>query len=300
MINSSMCSSTDLENCKECSKKILGWTIFGNAFLASIKLAGGILTNSSGLIADGFQSISCVATSILIMVSLFLSKRRSDALFPFGYAKIEFIASLAAFSILIGIGLYIVFLSMLGIFRQDFVQADIMALPIAMVSAFLTYMMYRYNLCAGTKLESPGMVANGAHAGADLISSGAVILAIILAQFGSAWAVCDKIAALIVGLIIIRDSLSHWTSNLQIILDHVPNQGFQAQIKKVVFTAAPKYKIGKVKFKRIGKNFWVGISLLYPFSGTVKENEVLMDDTRKELIKAIPEINEVEFFIEIV
>ncbi len=293
-----MCPSTDLQECKVCSQKILGWTVFGNTLLAAIKISGGVFTNSSGLLADGFQSISCVATSILIMVSLGFSQRRSDEHFPLGYAKVEFIAALSAFSILIGIGLFVAMSSLLGILRRDFVQPDIMALPIVVVSALSTYMIYRYNFCAGKKLDSPGMVANGCHAGADLFSSGAVIVAIIVSQFGPSFAVFDKVAALIVGVIIIKDSLSHWMSNLQIILDQVPGPGFQRTIEQVIMQVDPGYRMGGMKYRRVGKRFWIGVTLRCPMTGTVAQNDALMDSFKRALIKALPEIGDIDFFIE--
>ncbi|MBF0330802.1 MAG: cation transporter [Candidatus Omnitrophica bacterium] len=298
MTEKPMCPSHDLQVCRVCSKKILGWTVLGNTFLAGIKIAGGVLTNSSGLLADGFQSISCVATSILIMVSLVFSQRSSDERFPYGYAKIEFIAALSAFSILIGIGLFVVMSNLLGIMRRDFIQPDIMALPVVLVSTLLTYMIYRYNFCAGTKLDSPGMVANGCHAGADLFSSGAVIVAIIVAQFGPSFAVFDKIAALIVGVIIIKDSLGHWKGNLQIILDQVSGPEFQRSITQVIAATAPEYRMVHLKYRRVGKSFWVGVGLLCPVKGTVSQNAEHMEQFRAALVAARPEISAVDFFIE--
>ena len=295
-----MCPSTDLEDCKGCSKKILVWTVLGNTLLAGMKIAGGTFTNSAGLLADGFQSISCVATSILIMVSLGFSQRGSDERFPYGYAKIEFIAALSAFSILIGIGLFIVLTNVVGILRRDFVQPDIIALPVVMVSALLTYMIYRYNFCAGVKLDSAGMVANGCHAGADLFSSGAVIVAIIVSQFGPSFAVFDKLAALIVGVIIIKDSLSHWMGNLHVILDQVSGPGFQRTIEKVILDAGPDYQMTAMKYRRVGKKLWVGISLRSPVTPSVRENDVLMGELQRLLMAALPEISEIDFFIETV
>ena len=293
-----MCPSTNLDVCKACSKKVLTSTVVGNTFLAAIKIIGGVYTNSSGLLADGFQSISCVATSILIMVSMAFSQRQSDESFPYGYAKIEFIAALSAFSILIGIGVFVVMSNLLGILKGDFVRPDMMALPVVLVSGLLTYMIYRYNFCAGIKLDSPGMIANGCHAGADLISTGAVIVAVVLSQLGPSFAICDKIAALIVGIIIVKDSLSHWTGNLQIILDQAPGPEFQRNIRRMIVEINSEYRIGVMKFRRVGKKFWIGISLYCPMTQTVGQNEVFTKDLRGSLIQAFSEISDVDFFIE--
>jgi len=291
-------SNTCNEKCQDCSKKVLGWTIIGNSFLVVLKLVGGVFANSSGLIADGIQSISCVVTSILVMVTLSFTGRSNDESFPYGYAKLEVLTTLIAFSVLLGIGGFIILSSILAILKHDFVQPDMIALPIALISIFVTYMIQRHNFCAGEKLDSSAMIANGYHAGADVLSSCAVIGGIILSQFGPNFAVCDKIAALIVGIIIVKDSLNHWVISIQGILDHVPSQGFTQYIERVIYKGHPGYRPAAIKFKKVGKKFWVGISLRCSVEQTVHEAIDEMDKLKKALVKALPLIKEVDFFIE--
>ncbi|MBF0217208.1 MAG: cation diffusion facilitator family transporter [Candidatus Omnitrophica bacterium] len=288
----------DKEHCLACSKKILLWTVVGNVFLAAIKLLGGIYASSSALMADGLQSISCVATSIIIMVTFAFSRRGKNEKFPFGYSKLEFIVALAAFSVLIGMGLFISLTNLIAILRRDFTRPDIIALPVAAASAFLTYMIYRYNFCAGTKLDSPGMIANGCHAGADLFSSGAVMFGIVLAQFGTSLLACDKIAAFLVGVVIVKDSLSHWVGNLEVLLDRTPREGITADIRKILMRDFKPAQFGDIRYKRVGKDLWVGISVKVPETGTVREALLSMDGMKARLAATLPAINEVELFID--
>jgi divalent metal cation (Fe/Co/Zn/Cd) transporter len=53
-------------------------TIFANAFLAVIKLVGGILGNSSVLITDAINSISDIATNLVVFISAKFSKKEKD------------------------------------------------------------------------------------------------------------------------------------------------------------------------------------------------------------------------------
>lgn len=290
----------DVARCYDCSKKILGWTVAGNAFLAAIKLAGGVMAGSSGLIADGLQSISCVATSMIIMASLVFSRKKSDEKFPYGYAKLDFIVALMAFSVLIGLGLFIVLSSILSILRRDLSRPDIMILPVAMTSVLLTYMMRKYNVCAGQRLESPGMIANASHAGADLFSSGAVILSIIIAQFGPDFAIADKLAAMIVGLCIIKDSLANWVENLQVVLDYIPGHNLKRDIEDVICRMHPEYKPNVVRFKRLGKKLWVGVTLRYGPDDTLMQTDEAVSVLRRLILEKIPTISGVDFFIDIV
>ncbi len=286
------------DNCLDCSKKILGWTIVGNAFLVVLKLVGGVWANSSGMIADGIQSISCVVTSILVMVTLSFTQRSKDEYFPYGYAKLEILTTLIAFSVLLGIGGYIALSSILAILKHDFVQPDIMVLPIALISIFVTYMIQRHNFCAGEKLDSSAMIANGYHAGADVLSSSAVIGGIILSQMGPHFAVCDKLAALIVGIVIVKDALNHWIASIQNMLDQVPFQGFTQYIERAIYKNSSGYRPAGIKFKKIGRKYWVGINLRCPAVKTVRDTIHQMDLMKKDLMRDFTLINEIDFFIE--
>jgi len=63
----------------------------------------------------------------------------------------------------------------LAILKHDFYPAGYYSVAIALISIFVTYMIQRHNFCAGEKLDSSAMIANGYHAGADVLSSSAVV-----------------------------------------------------------------------------------------------------------------------------
>ncbi|MDD3713188.1 MAG: cation transporter, partial [Candidatus Izemoplasmatales bacterium] len=65
-------------------KKNTIWTIIANSFLAVIKLVGGIIGNSSVLITDAINSISDIATNLVVYVSAKFSKKERDEAHPYG------------------------------------------------------------------------------------------------------------------------------------------------------------------------------------------------------------------------
>ena len=54
-------------------KKISYITIFGNIFLALLKIIIGTLVASSALIADGFHSVSDVASTLAVLIAIYVS-----------------------------------------------------------------------------------------------------------------------------------------------------------------------------------------------------------------------------------
>lgn len=288
----------DFAHCAQCGKKVLFWTLAGNIFLAVIKLTGGAVSKSSGLFADGLESLACVFANVLIMYSLQISEKKMDKKFPYGYGKVEFIAALTVFSLLFGLGTFIIISSLMSILKGDMVMPEIIGLPFAAVSIFLTAMMYRYNICAGKKLNSAAMVANAYQSRADMYTSFAVALGILLSQLSPSFVVFDRLAALFVGVLILKDSYEHWMNNLEVIIDKIPEVDYTARITSVVSEIFSGPRPQMIRIKRMGQKFWVGIPLNFPDTDDIEQMEQTTLRIRETILKKIRWVGEVDFFLD--
>ncbi|MBF0254301.1 MAG: cation transporter [Candidatus Omnitrophica bacterium] len=284
--------------CASCADKILLWTLGLNAMLSVVKICGGFIASSSGLFADGLQSVACVLGTLLIMYSVNLSKRVADRKFPFGYGKVEFIVSLVVFSVLVGLGVYIFISNLLTIVRKEAAAPGIVGLPFSVLSAFLTYMMFRYNRCAAQKLDSSAMMANALNAKADMLSSIAVTIGILISQLGQFFAVFDSLAALLVGILIFKDAVEQWLHSVKALLDEAPEPGYREKVQRVLAKALPGRRVGAIRIKRTGNRFWIGVGIDPGETGTVEETARLTDRIRKDITKSLPWVQTADFFLE--
>ncbi|MCH7591118.1 cation transporter, partial [PVC group bacterium] len=285
-------------DCRGCADRTLVCDVVMNIFLMILKFLGGFLAGSAGLIADGIESFSCLIASIAVMFSSKIAQRGRDRKFPFGYEKIEFLVAMVVFSGLIGVGVFITLSSLVLIIKGDESVPGIWALPIAVVSVFLTYVMYKYNLCAGKKMDSPGIIANAYQCRADMLTSTAVAFGIILAQITPGFAFFDRLAALFVGCLIIKESLGHWIINLNVILEKIPQIDFRERIRSVIAEVFLGHRPKLIKIKRTGKNFWVGIGLDFPDTISIEEMEKTSGRIRTRIQEKIPWAGEVVFFLD--
>ena len=289
---------SDRESCANCAKKLILWSLSCSLFLSAVKLGGGILSGSSGLVADGLQSITCMIGSLAIMGSMILSQKEPDESFPYGYTKIEFVVALVVFSGLFALGFLISLMNFLAIVKRQWGTPEAWSLPIAVTSLLLNRMMYMYCHCAGTKIRSVGMISNACQHKADMYSSLAVAVGILLAQFGAAFAIADSLAALLVGILILVDAYRHWTTNVRVLLDAVPEPAFRRKIGEIVLAACPGEQLGYVQVKRIGHGFWLGIGLDFPDCETIHAMEVRKSRIRSLTQYRLPWVEKIDFFLE--
>jgi cation diffusion facilitator family transporter len=73
-----------------------------NAVLAVIKVAGGILGHAYALIADGVESLSDIAISILVWAGFQWAAQPPDEDHPYGHGKAEAVAGLFTAIVILG------------------------------------------------------------------------------------------------------------------------------------------------------------------------------------------------------
>jgi cation diffusion facilitator family transporter len=85
------------------NRKTILFAFGANLLIAVAKLAGGVATGSSALLAEAAHSIADCLNQVFLLVSLSLGKRRPDETHPFGHGKERFFwALMAAVMIFVG------------------------------------------------------------------------------------------------------------------------------------------------------------------------------------------------------
>ena len=147
----------------------------GNAALLTFKFIAGVLGNSSAMVADAVHSLSDFVTDILVLVFVSISAKPQDRSHDYGHGKFETIASF------------------------------LIALWAALLSIAIKELLYQYTARQGRKLNSQVMIANAWHHRSDALSSVGAAIGIGLAIWlGRRWAVCDPLASIVVGLMLVK------------------------------------------------------------------------------------------------
>ena len=185
------------------AKHVTWVSILVNLVLTVMQIAVGLLAHAQSLVADGFHSLADLVADFMVLVANKHSSSPADEDHPYGHERFETLAALALGLVLIGTGGGILYTAIERLQHLDTLPP---VASIALWTAFATLagkeLLFRYMLRVGERLRSPMLVANAWHARADAASSLVVAAGIAGSLMG--WRFLDPVAAIIVGLMVMR------------------------------------------------------------------------------------------------
>lgn len=200
------------------NKMKLAGVIFFNVLITLSEYIGGILSGSLALISDAGHNFSDVLSLILGYTGEKVSEKEPNKRYTFGLKRFEVLIALINALFLFGIGIYIVYESVIRFLNPVQVNIKIM-LPVAFIG--LLGNLFSIFLLSGNKNSNLNMKAAFLHLLYDTISSFAVILAGILLYLTEIlW--IDLVISLIIVIMIVWSSKSIIRESLRIILQGTP------------------------------------------------------------------------------
>ena len=213
---------------------IIGITV--NLILSILKLAIGIITMSSAIIADALNNFSDAGSSIITLVSFKLSSKPADRDHPFGHARIEYIASLVVSFIILLVGFETMFGGisvLLGISDSEETHFSVIPLVIIGVSIIFKLWLSFFYKRTGEKIDSSVIKASGVDSLMDSVSTFAVLVASIIVKL-SGLHIIDTIMSMIVSVLIIIAGIRILNETKNSILGEAPVDEQIDDIKKII------------------------------------------------------------------
>lgn len=237
-----------------------------NVVLSVIKLIIGFFSGSLALVADGFHSLSDLASDLVVFVGLSFAERPDDSSHNFGHGKFETFAAflvgvfLAIAGITIGKNSVIMFLA---VYKGDIIESPgILALFTAIFSVIFKEILYRYTKRAGEKINSPSIIANAWHHRSDAFSSIGASLGIAGAIFlGGKWVILDPLAGVVVALILVKEALSIIKNNLSQLLDVSLGSESEDNIRRILKDIPECSDPHNIRTRMVGKRIVISLHI---------------------------------------
>jgi cation diffusion facilitator family transporter len=173
------------------------WRVFVlNLIVAAAKISLGLAYGAVSVLSDGFHSLTDTASNIVALVGVRIASQPPDEDHPYGHRKFETMASVGIliFLVLVLIEVLSAAVERLRLGGEPVINSLTF---VVMGGTFLVNMaVVFYERAAGKRLESEVLLADAHHTTSDLLTSAAVIAALIGVQMGYPW--LDPVAALVI------------------------------------------------------------------------------------------------------
>ncbi len=193
--------------------KFVGWiSIVGNLLLFAIKFWAGWISNSIALMADAWHTLSDSASSIILLVGIFLAQKPADENHPFGHGRIELITSIIIAFLLGLIGLMFGYEGVQKIIHREKVEYGTFAIIATILSIVIKEAMYQFTMYVFRKTSMHSVKADAWHHRSDAFSSIVILVGILLGAYywwiDSVLAIAVAILIGYTGYTVIKDSIS--------------------------------------------------------------------------------------------
>ncbi|MGC9444682.1 MAG: cation diffusion facilitator family transporter [Candidatus Methanospirareceae archaeon] len=278
----------------ERDKKAALLSIVISAGLAVVKYVIGMLSGSVALIADAIHSFTDIISSIGVFIGLTISSREPAEEFPYGFYKIENIASLFLALAIFYAG-YEIILTSVEKFGTAIVTNLGPAILVALLSVVTALFLSRYKLKVGQAINSPSLIADGQHTKSDALSSIAVLLGLVGYYFG--FSSLDSIAGIAVSVLIFRAGYEIFKDSVKVLLDASIEYEALNRIREIVTSNCCIRKINSLKARSSGKFIFIELAVETNYSDLERAHH-LSEQIETQIKSAVKNVDRVLIHME--
>lgn len=276
-------------------KKARNITLIGalvNLILAIAKMLGGWFGHSHALFADGVHSVADLFADALVVLASKIGNQAADSEHPYGHRRIETAATVvvAAFLFIAGIAIIDDSIQHLyhGMTTENLSQ---WVLWIAIVSLLINEIIYQITKFIAKEIKSQLLLAHAWHRRSDAAASLVVLIGIAGAMMG--WPHLDSIAAIIVGLLIIKMAYQMGRQSI----DELVDRGLDEETKQAVETTIKHVEgvraLHQLRTRMMGGNVMADVHVLVDSHISVSEGHYISDHVYQALKHKFPQMTDV-------
>lgn len=171
--------------------------------LIAIKLAASIVTGSIAIRADAVHSVIDLFGVIIGYTAIKIASRPPDKDHPYGHGKAENIAGVVIAAMIFVAAIIIAYQAVTRLIAGGAVELVTLGIYVTAAAIVINLLVSWYSLRVARATESIALEATARDLFADVLSSAAVLVGLILVQF-TGIAILDSVVALLVAVLIGR------------------------------------------------------------------------------------------------
>lgn len=208
--------------------------IICNLILSAVKITVGLISGSVSVLADGFNNLSDMASSVITMIGIKLANRPADKEHPFGHGRMEYLSALIVAFMVMLVGVQFIKSSIDRIMNPVPITFEMIPFILLLLSLIVKLWLSRFNKYVGEKINSSALKAASVDALGDVFTSSCVLISFVAAKFTTL--PIDGYVGLVVSAAILYAGYSLVKDTISPLLGEAPDEELVKAIKQGVLS----------------------------------------------------------------
>jgi len=268
-----------------------GLSVASNSLLIALKVAVGAITGSIAIITEAVHSLIDLLASIIALASVRKADEPADVEHPYGHEKLENLAAtIEGMLILVGAGI-IIFEATRRLVNGSDVEDLGVGIAVIAIAAVANICVSTFLYQRAKALSSPALEADAAHLRTDAMTSGGVLVGLLLVQITGEPAF-DSIAALVVAVAIVIAGLRILSRSSRVLVDEAPPPAELDRIEAVIAAERDRSPeiVGyhKLRARRAGARRYIDLHLQFRAGTTLEQAHAAAHSVRGAIERELP------------
>ncbi|MBN2348342.1 MAG: cation transporter [Bacteroidales bacterium] len=279
--------------------KTASWIgIFGNGFLAVLKIAAGILSGSLAVVGDGIDSSTDILTSIITLITAKIISKPPNTKFPYGYGKADAIATKAVSFIVFFAGIQLLITSVKKLIEGGSSEMPAkLAIIVTMISIFIKFALALVQFRVGKKTSSSMLIANGKNMQNDVLISVSVLVGLIF-TFVFHLPVFDTITALLVSIWILKVAFQIFMESNVELMDGTADRSIYKEVFNAIDSVPGAKNPHRMRVRKIGNQLMIATDIEVDGGLTLLEAHKIAHEVEDSIKEKIEDVFDVAIHIE--
>ncbi|MCO6185396.1 cation diffusion facilitator family transporter [Rhizobium sp. L1K21] len=258
-------------------RRLAFWTIPVAFGVMGLKALAWYVTGSVALLSDALESTVNVIAAIVAYAAIRYSQKPADHDHQFGHYKAEYLSAVIEGVMIVVAALLIVRQASADLLAPELPQAPVLGLSINLAAAAINAIWAWALIRAGKANHSPALTADGRHILSDVVTSGGVLVGLLLV-LATGYAILDPIMALIVAVNILFQGWKVISHSLDGLMDRAVTPEEETDIKQAIADhATGSIGVHDLRTRRAGPAVFIDFHLVVPKNMAVGDAHAICD-----------------------
>lgn len=265
---------------------ILG--IIGNLFLFVIKTIIGAVTNSSAMIADSFNSLGDILSSLITFVGNKIASKQADDDHNLGHGKAEYIYSMLMSIVMIMASFVILKSSILSIFESEKYVFSIWLIVVCLVTIMVKFFLYMFTRKIAKEYDNLLIRANSDDHRNDCLITCLTLVSILLSLINVNY--LDGVIGALISVWIIISYIKIFLESYDVLMDKSISNETKSRVYDIINSHKEVKKIQHFVSTPVGYKYQISFTIFVDGKMSTFHSHEIADKLEKEINSKIDDV----------